>query len=140
MSSIPANSKIIQAKLIVKIAGPSPYGAPSNSSLSVHKVLNSWDEYEVTWDKRNKAENWNTSGGDFGPKIAEISNFSGYPTLVMNENITDVVKEWCEYPEKNYGFILEWDNAPEGKYFVIAQKEYYTEDAPKLEVTYMPSS
>jgi len=140
LSSIPANSKIIQAKLIVKINGPSPHGAPSNSSLSVHKVLNSWDEYEVTWDKRNKAENWNTSGGDFGPKIAEISNFSGYPTLVMNENITEVVKEWCEYPEKNYGFILEWDNAPEGKYFVIAQKEYYTEDAPKLEVTYMPSS
>ncbi|MCW3134979.1 MAG: DNRLRE domain-containing protein [Methanophagales archaeon] len=140
LSSIPANSKIIQAKLIVKIAGPSPYGAPSNSSLSVHKVLNSWDEYEVTWDKRNKTENWNTSGGDFGPKIAEISNFSGHPTLVMNENITEVVKEWCEYPEKNYGFILEWDNAPEGKYFVIAQKEYYTEDAPKLEVTYMPPS
>jgi len=140
LSSIPENSKIIQAKLIVKIDGPSPHGAPSNSSLSVHKVLNSWDEYEVTWNKRNKTENWNTSGGDFGPKIAEISNFSGHPTLVMNENITDVVKEWCEYPEKNYGFMLEWDNAPEGKYFVIAQKEYYTEDAPKLEVTYMPSS
>ncbi len=91
LSSIPANSKIIQAKLIVKIEGPSPHGAPSNSSLSVHKVLNSWDEYEVTWDKRNKTENWNISGGDFGPKIAEISNFSGYTTLVI-ENITDAIR------------------------------------------------
>ncbi|RLF52792.1 MAG: hypothetical protein DRN19_00345 [Thermoplasmata archaeon] len=137
LSLIPRNSTIIQAKLILKIDGPSPYGAPSSSSLSIHEVLYPWEEYEVTWNKRNKTEDWKTPGGDLDPTIiARASDFSGYPMLIFN--ITDVVKEWHKHPERNYGLLLEWDDAPAGKSFVIAQKEYYTKDAPTLEVTYMP--
>lgn len=88
-NAIPVGSAVASALLTVTVKTGSPDAA---RSIGVYQVTTSWNESQVTWNKRYTTDSWTTSGGDLGSKLdAEtVSNIAG---TKVTFDVTPLVKE-----------------------------------------------
>src|SRR3989475_7780973 len=76
---LPANATIVSAGLELY------YSLVINDTpmdISVHRVTNSWTEFDSTWDSRDGITPWDGAGGDFDPAVvatvAGVTNATGW--------------------------------------------------------------
>src|SRR2546430_7244106 len=71
---LPANATIVSAGLELY------YSLVINDTpmdISVHRVTNSWTEFDSTWDSRDGITPWDGAGGDFDPAV--VATVAGGP-------------------------------------------------------------
>jgi hypothetical protein len=99
LSSIPANSEIISAKLSLFYNSKSSSGGQAgNNACYLKKITSAWSESAVTW---NSVPSTDTTNEVFLPKSTAINE--DYPNI----DITHFVQEWYDKPSSNFGLMLE---------------------------------
>lgn len=101
MGVIPADAKILGATLSLSRRS----GSGSNQPVSAHRIINSWDENTVTWDKRKPGVNWDTAGVDFDD-IAVATTPVGPVNQRYEWNVTPLVQGWVDSRFPNHGVVL----------------------------------
>jgi hypothetical protein len=88
----------------------------SDGTISVHRILNSWKEDEVSWIKRDNSNDWSTVGGDFSDAISTWkANESINGTILSGTNndyyidldVTQALQYWKDNPTENHGLLLK---------------------------------
>ena len=111
LSSLPRSKIIVdKAELIIKTSAVNYGGGARN--MTVHKILSSWNVFEVGWQERLKTPfgvSWINDGGDYTsntitPQSATIDILAN--STITIELDTKVVENWMKYPETNYGLII----------------------------------
>ncbi len=139
LSLIPSGVNIISADLKLYTL----YATLDTSSISVHQVLNNWDEGSgsctgfsdyANWTQSQLGSNWNNPGGDF------------YSTPIASVNVSDenfyiwdvksAVQNWV-LGSPNYGLMLKYDQEGTTSEKRIATRENAnTSYHPTLTITY----
>ncbi len=82
-------------------------------TLTVHRLLQPWDEFEATWNERLNGTAWSTPGMQAG--VDYSSTVITTQTLTANETHTfdlgspaglAMVQDWISNPTSNYGLAL----------------------------------
>src|SRR5262245_5466721 len=75
-NTIPKGSTVKSALMTVTVKRGS---AVESRHIGAYQVTTSWDEDEVTWNRRRTAETWGTAGGDLGSLLVEhhVGNDAG---------------------------------------------------------------
>lgn len=87
----------------------------TDGTISVHRVLSSWIENEVSWTKRDNINNWSSVGGDITSELdvwranSSIVNFTSGSgnDFYIDLNVTEAVQYWLDNPNENYGLLLK---------------------------------
>jgi endonuclease/exonuclease/phosphatase family metal-dependent hydrolase len=95
-SFLPAKSVIQSAKLTLTVAG----GNAETRTLSLYRVVNSFDEGAANWNQRKSSYNWVTKGGDLGSKYAEATVYGTVGSKVTFD-VTKLVQEMVNQPAGN---------------------------------------
>jgi len=133
ISDIPDTATIDEALLKIYVYEVSS-GTPQ---ISAYRIITSWVESEVTYNKADSSTNWATagmaSGTDYASTAAGTSasvSSAGWATI----DITDLVQDWVDGTYTNKGVVLKLTTAGHLK---TRMSEYSTTSyRPKLEVTY----
>src|SRR2546430_829805 len=138
---LPANATIVSAGLELY------YSLVINDTpmdISVHRVTNSWTEFDSTWDSRDGITPWDGAGGDFDPAVvatvAGVTNATGW----YRWNVTNLVDAWWTSAFPNDGLMVRQVSDTTA---IMGQKGFSSsEDSnatrwPRLQLTYTtPSS
>jgi hypothetical protein len=116
-ASIPANSKVVSAKLVLSQVNNGP------GSADMHLVTAPWSEGTVTW---------NSFGGAFVP--APFKTFSTAPSP-LNIDLLAEVQAWVSQTAPNHGIMIEQDTSTfQTKY--RSQEYQVPAQRPRLDVCY----
>ncbi len=136
---IPASGSVRFLLKLYNVAHPST--TPSEFTLTVHEVTNSWEEgngldmetyqdkggngfFGATWDDRNSTYDWNTTGSDFNSSSYYSQYFeTGLEDLSVD--VTDSVEKWIA-SGSNYGFVIKLSGSQEQVDEIGSEKSYYT--------------
>ncbi|MHC4712023.1 MAG: putative Ig domain-containing protein [Planctomycetota bacterium] len=133
ISDIPSSATVDEALLKVYV-----YQVDSGTpQISAYRLLKSWVESEVTYNKADSSTNWASAGLQSGTDYASSASATsssisstGWATL----DITDLVQDWVDGTYTNYGVLLRLTTSG---HIRTRMAEYTTSsDRPKLEVTY----
>jgi endonuclease/exonuclease/phosphatase family metal-dependent hydrolase len=74
-NTIPVGASIASATLTLTVAG----GNGQTRTISAHRIAQSFEEAQTTWNKRNASATWGSAGGDLGESVgsATVTNVSG---------------------------------------------------------------
>jgi len=88
-NTIPEGATVTSAMLTVTLKRAS---AVESRHIGVYQITTSWDEDEVTWNRRRTSAAWATPGGDLGSRLAEhnVGNDAG---VKITYDITALVKQ-----------------------------------------------
>jgi endonuclease/exonuclease/phosphatase family metal-dependent hydrolase len=137
---IPKGAAITSAELTVTVAPGA--GAVQSRRIGAYQVTMSWDETEVTWNRRRTSpdQRWYSAGGDLGTRLAEKSVSSAAGTKVTFD-VTPLVAQAVSgaLGSSRYTRIALVDiDPPDGE----SRRIYYTpndpnvSNRPTLRVTY----
>ena len=133
LSDIPGTATIDEALLkiyVYNVSGGSP-------QVSAYRIITSWVESEVTYNKADASTNWGTAGMQSGTDYASTAagtsssvSSAGWATI----DITDLVQDWVDGTYTNKGVVLRLISAGHLRTYM---SDYATTSyRPKLEVTY----
>jgi endonuclease/exonuclease/phosphatase family metal-dependent hydrolase len=139
-NTIPKGSAVRSATMTVTIAPGA--GAIKSRRIAAYQTTQSWDENQVTWNKRrtDPSQPWQTAGGDLGAKLGEQVADSAAGTTITFD-VTPLVAQAVSgaLGSSRYTRIALVDvDPPQGE----SRRIYYTPDdpdianRPKLTVTY----
>lgn len=139
LSSIPVNSTILSAEIILEITDR------STDTYEVYELKRDWEEGETNWYQYrngNVWQKWGARGSDDRGSDALGSfdaEFPGKDTIRLDQSAMTLIKGWVDDPSTNYGFILQDydDNSSDGIEF-DSREVSAVDNRPKLTVTYMP--
>ena len=95
-----------------------------------HEVIGEWEEDAATWNNTNHL---------IGEEVWANDNFGAFGTNWYSWIITDLVREWAEYPDQNYG-VAVFPRYEDGGLIAgeIKSSEFpYWEGVPQLEIHYV---
>ena len=122
--------KILEAKIVFYCWSVSNW--QPDQYLDLYRIIEDWDEGSATWNERSSGNKWTTAGGTFDASplgYSLIPSHSYYPEI----DITDLVQQWADGGQENYGVILVNDTAVDTG---IKASEYSEYGRPYLEITY----
>ncbi len=105
--------------------------------ISVHEVIASWTEADVTWDDRNAVSAWASPGGDYDPHVIAQATIDAANNVWRSWNITQLADLWYRGVRPNNGLILVTPSAA-----VQLNKDFRSSDygvaaeRPRLEIRY----
>jgi len=111
-------------------------GNNPNVPVSAHRIINPWDEANVTWREREAGTDWDTYGGDFDDQV--ISNTLVGPTsnIRYEWDLTSLVQGWADNAYPNYGVALRTPQVGSiGERFYSSDETIETR-RPRLTITY----
>jgi endonuclease/exonuclease/phosphatase family metal-dependent hydrolase len=87
-NGIPAGANVTAATLTVTVKSGN---GDSSRRIAAYQVTTSWNETQVTWNKRRSSNAWGTAGGDLGTKLSIVtaSNVAG---TKLTFDVTSLVK------------------------------------------------
>lgn len=105
--------------------------SPESVAFRVHRVTESWNEAEVSWDERAFGLPWSLPGGAFDPTPLGGGTLAGdSATFALPESLT---QRWLDEPESNQGIILLIDTPGAfARARAGSTAGVTTEDAPRL--------
>ncbi len=126
LSSIPETATIESANISLSLNN-----TEADQDIQFYRVLQPWNEYNVTWDNWYSVSNYSTSanisGKIFTSPVNQYYNWSA---------LTDV-KYLCNNSNSNYGWLIEVTSTPNSKLAELDSKEAVNESRrPVLYVTY----
>ena len=116
LTSIPTNAWVSNVIVTVVSSGPSP---TAHDYYLLSPLLVSWDENQVTWNRREGASTWTAGGGqdgtDFlldplGYGFLGLGATNQFTTVSPSGGIVQNVQSWINHPSQNFGWILTADN------------------------------
>jgi hypothetical protein len=113
LSSLPRNKIMVdKAELIIKTNSVSDGGGGAYK-IEVHKVTTAWTVFKNSWDWASPGIKWKSFGGDYDSST--MTPQSPTINLPINSTITieldtEVVRDWMEHPETNYGMIFKGED------------------------------
>lgn len=139
LTGIPSGAIIDSATLELYLT----FTGNQDDIVNIYRLLRSWNEYEVTWEKYDSSTNWGTAGAD-NTENDFVNTVIASTTIPVGGqgsyyswsglNFTDEVQEFVDNPALNNGWII---------YGVITGEQSSTfssrEDAsnkPKLTIRY----
>ena len=141
LSSLPAGIHVANASLRLYYADKEGEGGDDVYSVHVAKVIGANpDLVQATWNSSDSINGW-TGGTDGGAKNlapAESTVAVGKNQEWVVWNITNMVQEWVEAPETNYGMAIDPDPAAtvdSNRYFA-SQEHPDPALRPQLVITY----
>ena len=102
LNRIPAGAQIVEATLSVYHRDGNDPDVP----ITAHRITNSWTEDDVTWEKRDSGQNWDTPGGDFDPNAVATTLVGTDGKMRYEWELTDLVQGWLNGRYENYGVAL----------------------------------
>jgi hypothetical protein len=141
LSSLPAGIHVANARLRLYYADEEGEGGDDVYSVHVAKVIGANpDVGQATWNSSDSINGW-TGGTDGGAKNiapAESTVAVGKDRGWVVWNVTNMVQEWVEAPETNYGMAIDPDPAAtvdSNRYFASGE---HPDPAlrPQLVITY----
>ena len=108
-------------------------------SASVHRVTNSWNLSQVTWNSRSTGSAWSTPGGDHASTpTATNSNVVGGPG-VRTWPIASLVQAWADGTSPNNGMLVRYGDESTGPLIDFASSEHTdSSKRPQLVVRWLP--
>lgn len=115
LSSIPAGSKILAARLLVVRAGEQSLRSAKNPTMWIAEACNRpWEEYEVNAYEYARDKFWKEDGGHWygdDPDFLPIYLAQGRSAPVVTAcDFTEAVRFWTEKEHANHGFMLHAHN------------------------------
>lgn len=111
---IPTGATINSVTLQVTVT-KAPFGG-ANSTFDLVRVLEPWDEMQVTWNSRLTGTGWNTAGvlggSDCSASASSSVFISGLGTYVFPSSsaLVSDVQAWANSPASNFGWLLVSEN------------------------------
>ena len=141
LSSIPAGSTIVSAKLVMTKTGGSNTTA---TNIGVHRITNQWTENTgsctgksapANWNQRRTSTNWTTAGGDFNA-TAE-STIAVAANAAYTWDVKNLVQGWVNGTYSNFGLMLKrtTEGTSNQKYFASSEATTASQ-RPKLDIVY----
>ena len=114
LSSFNLSTLVVSATLRLHALSQSEY---TTNDFHANQLLESWDGSNATWCSRTSSENWSENGGLWtldNQATVTVPNKYGSDwmsaTGPYNEwiewDVTGIVKNWIEFGNPNYGFII----------------------------------
>ncbi len=137
ISSIPADAKIISAKLKLGRFDTNPIsGDPIPYAVYPIKNSEDWDESVVTWKMRKSSVPWVTQGGSFDETYEiSMSNFPLGSTSQWEEVDVDKAFEYWKTHDNN-GIMIKTTHSTRAWVMFISKDSLSVESRPYVEVTY----
>jgi hypothetical protein len=132
LSSIPPTASVQSMTLslwVKDLKGPAV-------EVYAHRVLESWNEDEVTWADRDRAADlpWTTPGGTYDAAVVDATTISGKDQFV-EWDLTALAGEWLT--GENHGVILEAPvSDPKSEVKFASNDDGDADERPRLEVCY----
>jgi len=122
----------------------------ADGTISVHRILSSWKENEVSWTKRDNSNNWSSVGGDISSELdvwranSSITNFTSGSgnDFYIDLNVTEAVQYWKDNPSDNHGLLLKLtptsneSSSTEVEFIINSFRNDTTDTTPTLIVAY----
>jgi hypothetical protein len=103
LSGVPEGVIINSATLALQIKG---FSGSMTKECSIYQVTSEWNESDVTSQLRNATQTWSTYGGDY--KLEDgVSTLFPLAQIYHYVDVTEIVKNWIEDGEPNYGFLIK---------------------------------
>lgn len=134
LASVPPNALIHSAELTftAKDLGAKRY--------RIHKVLERWSEFGVTWNRYNSQSLWSIPGAkgssDRGDSICEFTGETGRQSYALNTASVATIQAWVD-GETNSGLAIE---TTDPSALLALQSSEFGVDVPQLKVWYSPAS
>lgn len=128
INSIPSSAIINSATLDSYLHSSRPSNDGPMAFKAQH-MKSSWSEYSVTWNNANYL-----GGSEIG--VREITSQLGW----RSTDVTQLVKQWHNGTQVNYGFIMTGDEAPERNHDRFFRSRQYGGYEPRLYVNYTQCS
>ena len=139
-SALPAGATVSAVTIQITVTKV-PF-TPTNSVFDLRRVLESWDESQITWNSRLTATPWeqpgalgpldSASGASSSVFVAGASRytFGSTPALVAD------VQSWVDNPNANFGWLLisEGEGIPQTARHFATRED--TNNAPVLSIIY----
>ena len=144
VSSIPAGSTINSAVLYLTVV--SDYSVPYDRDphrVLAGKVINNWQESEVTWNNRLTGVVWTNPGGDYSGLYADEGGATYGDTSLETASL---VQEWVNGTSSNLGYHLRDDIDWRAEGYEDSGGVYYSSDystasaRPRLTINYTEGS
>src|SRR3954471_5043055 len=137
-NTIPSGANVTAAYLTVTVKDGSP---DSSRRIAAYQVTTSWDETQVTWNRRRVSTTWRSAGGDLGTQLAVVTAGNAAGTK-LTFNVTSLVQAAVSGKlGSRYSRValIDLDGSTSDSY-----RSYYTptdsSNRPSLQVTYGGSS
>ena len=138
---LPKNIEIISAELYITRYKLEDFLHQGYVEIGICRVTKYWDYGIVNWKMRTYTELWEHEGGDYSQPYAKYKVYSYYQSKrTMVFNITQMVREWYNNPEKypNYGLIITYLSGKGLIYFYSTDMYGIgNEERPHIKVTYV---
>jgi len=138
LSAIPSEKVMVdRTQLIIKTNAASAGGGAKD--VKVHRVTNTWQEFNNGWVINTASTFWNVSGGDFSSNtITTAADYSIPPNSTITIDIDpNVVQDWLLNPSSNYGMLLKSTDEYTANYAEIYSSGAVTAaNRPMLKVWY----
>ncbi len=108
-----------------------------------YRITKDWKANEATWVNSKSGEKWDPSAGD-NDQGGAFTKDDGAETGYADEStwetydVTKILKYFLNNKDKNFGFLVEGDDAPGHTQRLYASSDYTIDKSqrPKLEITY----
>ena len=139
-STIPANTPIASASLVLTVAG----GNAETRTISAFRIPTPYVATQATWNRRTSQDAWKTAGGDLAERYATSTVTASAGTLVTFD-VTALVQGAVSgrFGGSRYARIALLDQGPSSR---ESYREYFSDEAadpgvrPRLTVTYAASA
>ena len=120
---------------------------PEDAVIEIYRPASAWDPGSVSWNKKNKCDLWNNSGGDWYDKHDILQGSTPYATLTLRAcdfpsnsycefNVTDLIKGYASGKYENTGFLIKARNES-NNYVAFYSSDWSNESQqPKLNIRY----
>jgi VCBS repeat-containing protein len=75
-------------------------------TIHIYQLTESWTEGSVTWNESSSGTNWSAEGGAINATPVVSKNLQYEQTGSQYFNITDLVQDWVDGDEDNYGVMI----------------------------------
>ncbi|MBL0103476.1 MAG: DNRLRE domain-containing protein [Bacteroidetes bacterium] len=135
LSFIPAGSQIISAELSLfwdpTSSNPGHSTMSGSNSATLFEIDAPWDEHTVTWVNQPPSSPLHSVAFP-----ASTSSTQDY----LNIDVHDMIQDFVDHPESNYGMILQLDNENAYRSLIFASSDHPNPNLhPKLVLTYAPN-
>ena len=139
-SLIPSGKVVKAAKLTL---WATYWWGASNMDLGIYPLRRSWNVAEATWAQARSGEEWGAAGANSTETDRDAEAFARItlvklPTPVATPyivNVTSLVQEWVDHPERNYGVALKSLGAGSANFHLGSSRSLESR-RPVLEVSY----
>lgn len=142
-AAIPAGAIVRSVSLSIRVTKKPVTGA-ENSSFELRRVLQDWDETNVSWSERNTGIQWGTPGAlglsDLASEssaVVQVRDLGAYTFATSSVLVSDV-QGWVDSPGTNFGWMIrsQSEGVPRTVRFIASRESSTVSNRPTLTIDF----